>query len=174
MLQKYNRYRILEEFMDFPTKEFQIREISRRTKISLPSVINHLNELIKENLVIKVKKGIYPIFKANRENNLFKIYKRNNLILKMSKIGFLDYINDSCLPDSIILFGSSARGEDIESSDIDLFIQSKEIKLSLEKYEKPLNHKINLFFEENFNRLSSELKNNIINGIIVLGYLKVF
>ena len=74
----------------------------------------------------------------------------------------------------IILFGSASNGDDVEGSDIDVFIQAPEKKLNLLQYEKKLNREINLLFEENFSRLSKELKNNVINGIILKGYLKVF
>ncbi len=174
MLQKYNRYKILQEFFDFPTKGFLMRELSRRTRIAQPSVINHLKALIKEGLIVKEEAKPYPVFKANRENEIFKILKIFNLILRIKTSGLLDYIYDSVFPDVIILFGSCVKGEDIENSDIDLFVQAKEKKLNLIKYEKLLNRKISLFFEENFLRLSKELKNNIINGIILRGYIKVF
>ena len=174
MIQKYSRYRILQEFFVLPRKDFQMRELSRRTKIAQTSVINHLKELVKEGLIIKEKKGIYPIFKSNRDNEIFKIYKKLDLILKITQDGLLDYIYDNCIPDTIILFGSAARGEDIEESDIDIFVQAREKRLNLEKYKKLLNREINLFFEEDFARLSKELKNNILNGIIIKGYIKVF
>jgi predicted nucleotidyltransferase/predicted DNA-binding protein YlxM (UPF0122 family) len=174
MIEKYSRYRILQEFFDFPRKDFQMREISRRTKISQPSVINHLKALVKMNLIIKEKKGIYPAYRANREDELFKTYKKTDFMLRIQKIGLINYIYDSCFPNAVILFGSTSKGEDIEQSDIDLFIQSPEKKLNLEKYEKLLNRKISLFFEENFSKLNNELKNNIINGIIIKGYLKIF
>ncbi len=164
----------MQEFFDFPRKNFQMREISRRTKIAQTSVMNHLKALENEELIIKEKKGIYPVFMANRENELFKFYKRFDLVLRIKQIGLLEHIYDACLPNTIILFGSTARGEDIEESDVDLFIQSKEKKLNLEKYEKLLNRKISLFFEENFTKLTKELKNNILNGIILRGYIKVF
>ena len=78
------------------------------------------------------------------------------------------------MPQVIILFGSASKGEDLKESDIDLFIQSKEVKINLKPYENKLNKKINIFFNENFNNLSEELKDNIINGTILKGYLKVF
>ncbi len=174
MIQKYNRYKILQEFFDFPRKDFQMREISRRTKLAQPSVINHLKALLGENLIIKEKKGIYPTFRANRNNELFKLYKKFDLILRINQNGLIDYIFDNCVPNCIILFGSASKGEDIEESDIDLFVQAKEKKLNFEKYEKQLNRKITLFFEENFSGLSKELKNNILNGIVLKGYIKVF
>jgi predicted nucleotidyltransferase len=77
------------------------------------------------------------------------------------------------MPDAIILFGSASKGEDIKGSDIDLYVQCNEKKLELSKYEKKLNRKINLFFEKNFDKLSSELKQNIINGDKLKGFLKV-
>ncbi|MEK6940833.1 MAG: ArsR family transcriptional regulator [Nanoarchaeota archaeon] len=174
MIQKYTRYKILLEFFDYPTKDFHMREISRRTKITQPSVINHLNALIKEGLIIKEKKDIYPTYRSNRDNELFRLYKKTNIMLRLKQSGLLDFLNDSCQPDTIVLFGSSSNGDDIEESDIDLFIQSPEKKFNLSSYEKKLNRKISLFFEKNFSRLSSELKNNIINGMILKGYLKVF
>lgn len=174
MIQKYSRYKIFQEFFDFPRKNFQMRELSRRTKIAQPSVINHLKALLDEKLIIKEKKGIYPTFRANRNNGLFKTYKKFNLILRMNQTGLIDYIYDNCVPDCIVLFGSASKGEDIEESDIDLFVQAKRKKLNLTKYERLLNRKIILFFEENFSRLSKELKNNILNGIVLRGYIKAF
>ena len=174
MIQNYSRYRILQEFLKFPRKNFQMRELSRIVKIAQPSVINHLKALVKENLVIKEKKGIYPTFRANREDETFKIYKKMDLLLRLKQTGLLDSIQDSCMPNVIILFGSAAKGEDIEESDLDIFVQSPQKKLALEKYEKLLNRKTALFFEENFSKLSKELKNNILNGIILRGYIKIF
>ncbi len=174
MIQKYSRYKILQEFFDFPRKNFHMRELSRRIKLAQPSVINHLKALVKEDLILKEKRGIYPTFRANRDNELFRIYKKTNLLLRMHQTNLINYIYDSCLPDSIVLFGSASNGEDMEESDIDLFIQAKEKKLTLEKYEKQMKRKITLFFEEDFSRLNKELRNNILNGIILKGYLKVF
>ena len=174
MLQKYSRYRILQEFFDFPLKDFQMREISRRTGIAQTSVTNHLKSLVSQGFIIKQKKGIYPSFKANRDNELFKLYRKSNIVQRIQEIGLLDYLWDNTSPDAIILFGSASKGDDIESSDIDLFVQAKEKKMSLKEYKKKLNREISLFFEEDFSRLSSELKNNILNGIILRGYIKVF
>ncbi|MBS3057192.1 MAG: nucleotidyltransferase domain-containing protein [Candidatus Diapherotrites archaeon] len=151
-----------------------MRELSRRTEIAQTSVINHLKELLKEQLIIKEKKGIYPTFKANRDDEMFKLYKKNDLLLKIRQTGLVDFIYDSCLPDAIMLFGSASKGEDLEESDIDLYVKAKEKKLNLQRYEKLLNRKITLFFKENFSELGNELKNNIINGIVITGYLKVF
>ena len=174
MIQNYIRYNVLSVFFDSPTKGFQIREISRLIHLGQPSVTNHLNALEREGFIIKDNKGIYPSFKANREDNSFKLYKKFDIILRINSSRLLDYLYNNCLPSSMILFGSASKGEDIEISDIDIFIQSKEKKLNLDKYEKVLNRKISLFFKEDFDKLTKEMKNNILNGIMLNGYIKVF
>ena len=151
-----------------------MREISRRTKIAQPSVMNHLGSLVKEEFILKEKKGIYPSFIANRDNPKFRIYKKSDILIRLYETGLVDYLSDSCFPNSIILFGSASKGEDTEESDVDLFIQSRAKKLNLEKYERLLNRRIAVFFENNLLKLSNELKNNILNGIVLKGYIKTF
>ena len=179
MLQKNNKYKILRIFFDNPLPKgigFQLREMSRKVNIAPASVKIYLNELEKEKLIIKEKHRIYnyPVYYANRDNEEFRFLKRLDNMMKIKESGLLDYLTESCMPGVIILFGSSSLGEDIKESDIDLFVMCKEEKIDLDKFEKKLNRKINIFFTENFNTLSKELKNNIINGIILKGYLKVF
>jgi len=174
MLEKYNKYRILQEFFDYPLKNFQMREISRNTNISQPSVLNHLKSLIKEGLIVKEKNSIYSTYKANRDYDKFKIYKKIDIILKLHDSKFIEYIDENCFPRVIILFGSASIGEDTEQSDIDLYVDSKTKELNLEKYKKLLKRKINILYEEDFNKISPELKNNLINGVILKGYLKAF
>ncbi|MBI5347033.1 MAG: nucleotidyltransferase domain-containing protein [Candidatus Aenigmarchaeota archaeon] len=174
MLQNYSRYKVLQEFFDFPRKSFQMRELSRMVKLAQPSVINHLEALQKEGLVIKEKRGIYPSFRANRESDDFKLLKKQNLAWRIYNCGLISFLDQELRPDCIVLFGSAARGEDTESSDIDMFIQAEETSLRLEKYERALNRKISLVFETKVTKLSKELLNNIINGDVLYGYMKVF
>ena len=169
MLKKDNITKVLEIFFDNPVPEgigFQLREISRKIKLAPKSVKLYLEELEKESLIIKKKHRIhnYPVYYANRDDSYFKFLKRLNMLRRIKESGLLDYLDEKCMPDAIILFGSASRGEDIKGSDIDLYMQCDEKKLDLSRYEKELGRKINLFFEKNFDRLSEELKNNIING----------
>jgi len=177
MLQiKNNKKKILELFFDYPMEQFHLRQISRKTGIAVTSVRKYLDELIKEKLIIKIDKGIYPSFRADRDNDngIFRFYKMLNIIERLNSSGLLDYLWDNCHPNSIILYGSTSRGEDIEGSDIDLFVESNEKRLDLSKFEKKLNREIHLFFEKDFSRLNKQLKNNIANGILLKGYLNIF
>jgi len=174
MIQKYSTYKILELFFDFPTKIFGVREISRISKLAQPSVKLHLDRLIKDKLVIKVKDRLYGGYKAHRESDLFKLLKQQNCVLRLNTYGVIQYIIDTIQPRTIILFGSCSRGEDIETSDVDIFIEADEEKVNLKRYEEKMNRGINLFFKRKFEMLSIELKNNIINGVKLYGYLEVF
>lgn len=177
MLTKDNRNKILELFFDSPTISggFGLREISRLVNIAPKSVKLYLKEFEKENLIIiKKNRQSQPIYIPNRDNNYFKFLKRLNLQEKLYNSGVIDYLSMECVPKVIILFGSASIGEDTEESDIDLFLLSKQKNLKLEKYENFLKRKISILFENDFNKISGELKNNLINGTILYGYLKVF
>ena len=172
MLHK-NRSRIMELFFEEPSKNFQIREISRLTKIAVTSVKKYLEELKKNELIKKDTRTLYPSYIANQEHRLFKVNKQQYITLKLYSLGLVDYLEDKLHPRCIILFGSVRKGEYNKNSDIDIFIQADEKSTNLIKFEKILKHKINLFFEDDINRLSSELFNNVINGIKLSGYLKL-
>ncbi len=179
MLQKDNRDKILSVFFDNPAPKgigFQLREISRKTSVAPPSVKKYLAEFEKRELIVKTKHRIhgYPVYCANRDNAVFKLLKKIDNIMNIKESGLLEYLSDKCMPDAIILFGSASLGEDLKESDMDIFVMSKEEKLNLDKFEKSIGRKINVLFSNNFGKLSNELKNNLINGVILKGYLKVF
>lgn len=173
MIQKYSEYRLLQQFFDCPRKTFLIRELSRNMKLAVPSVRLHIKTLLTEGLITKNKKGLYPSFKAVQENPLFKLLKSQNLILRLHQIGLVNHLEKTFYPSCIVLFGSASRGEDHEESDIDLFLQAKQTAPDLSKFEKALSRKINLLFEPHLETISPELLNNLANGIVIYGYLKV-
>ncbi len=91
----------------------------------------------------------------------------------------MDFLNSELAHPIIVLFGSYAKAENHEKSDIDLFLVADEKKeLNLQKFEKLLNAKIHLFLhtKNEFRKLkktSPELVNNVINGFRLAGYLEV-
>jgi len=172
-MEKSNREKILSFFLESPTRQFQMREICRLSKISFPSVRAYLICLEKEGLVSRGSGNVFPYFIANRENKEFKILKINHWRIKIEESGLLDELR-RIYPDCIALFGSCARGEDTEKSDLDIFVQSKQRDIPLEKFEKILKRKINVLFEPDLRKLPKELRNNLANGIILDGYLKFF
>jgi len=176
MIQEYSRYKVIKVFLDSPTHGFKIREIARLIKLAPTSVRLHAEHLKKRKLIIEKKEKNYELktLHANRENPEFIFLQQQSIIFELKYSGIIEYLWESIVPKVIILYGSYAKGEAIEDSDIDLFIIGKEKNVNVEFHEKKLNKKIHLTFAESFTQLPDELRNNIINGKILKGYLKVF
>ena len=65
-------------------------------------------------------------------------------------------------------------GEDTNTSDIDIaVIGRKEKMLHLREYEKILNREININFYNSWKEIHEHLKNNILNGILLHGYVEL-
>jgi predicted nucleotidyltransferase len=176
MLEKSNNWKLLELFFKKPLYSFHLREICRLLRWSPTKVRSHINLLKKKNLIIEFKEKNLSLFKSNRESEDFKIYKIIYNLIKAFEISktIEESIEDF---DAIIFFGSASKGEDIENSDFDFcVVGAKEVKIDFKTIEHELNRKIALLFVENLEKLkkeSPELLNNLINGFIIKGYLKV-
>ncbi len=173
MLEKYNWYRLLKVFLDSPIESFRLRELSRFSKISPLSVMNYLKQFEKEGLIKRYKKRGVPFYQALRENKKFVLWKKLSIIYELEESGLVDFLWETLFPEAIILYGSYAKGESIENSDLDLFIIGKEKKLDMKKFEKKLNKEVHLMFEDDAKKIPEELKNNLINAIVLRGYFKV-
>ena len=169
MIDKNSLSVVLNIFFDSPTNEFHARELSRKTGLSIFSVLEAIKKLSKEGLISVHKKGNMKIVKASNSMKFIRIKRIRNLE-KLYESGIVDYLNEQYNnPEAIILFGSYSRGDDVENSDIDIGIISKEHKKeALEKFEKKLLRKISLH-ETDFKKISKEFHNNLINGIILEG-----
>ena len=174
MLEKYNRYKLLKLFLDSPTDNFRLREIARLTKISPPSVMSYLKEFEKEGLIKKHIKRNIPFYTAVRDSPHFILYKKISIFYELNNVGLVDYLWEKLSPEAIVLYGSYSKGESIENSDVDLFILGNHKELNITYFEKKLNKKFHLLFKESLKETPNELKNNILNGIILKGYVKVF
>lgn len=174
MLQNYNKYKVLKVFLDSPTEHHRLREISRECGLAPLSVKNYLSELEKEKLVRKTVKHGIPLYLAERDDETFKLYKRISLILELHESGLVNYLWDKLSPDAIILYGSHSKGESTEDSDIDLALLGTGKTIDLTKFENLLKKRIHIITYQNLKDISVELRNNILNGLILKGYVKVF
>jgi len=173
MIQKCSNWIVLKEFLDDPLKKTFVRELSRNIKLAPTSVKIHLKELERVGL-IKETEGLYKQYSANFENEEFRFYKKINSLIKIHESGLIDYLNEKISPNAIILFGSAAKGEDTAASDLDIYLNAEAKEVSLEEYEKKLKRKIQLFMYKDINKAPKELRNNIINGIKLDGYITIW
>jgi len=167
---------IKEYFLINPTAKLRVRQIERILKLPLPSVIRYCKELKNEELLVTIKIGNVVFYTSNRVNNNFILEKRLFNIKQIYKSGLADYLKSELINPVIILFGSYAKGEDIEDSDIDLYIEthSKEF-IDLKKFERILNRKVQTFRNKNIKEIKNKhLTNNILNGIVLNGFIEVF
>ena len=179
MLLNNNTEGVVKLFFGSPTREFHLREISRLAKISTTAANSVLKKLLKENIITKQKKGTYDIYQANRKDKEFREMKKFYNVQNLRRSGFVSFLEGEFnYPEAIVLFGSASKGEDIEESDIDIFILGTKRSVDTSMYEKKFGRKIMLLVlsKEEFEsakKRNPELVNNIANGIVLYGYLKV-
>lgn len=178
MLQKCSIFKVAEVFFKEPSKKHCLKEISTESSLAHTSVKEHLTNLHKLDIIKKEveKKGkrAFPTYFANFDSKEYKFYKKIYNLEKIKQSGLIKFLKDELMPDCIVLFGSFAKAEDIESSDIDLFVECKDKELDLKDFEKFFKRKIQLHFKERFKDYSDDLKTNIINGIVLDGYLEAY
>jgi len=171
-----NRYEeeILRFFLYNPMKSYGVRELGRVTRRNTKTVMKYLKSLKIKGIVKKTKlPNTYPYYEPNRLAKSYKIVKANYIINKIAESGLVDYLDSKLHPKSIILFGSVQKGTYTKESDVDLFVQSKNVKLSLDNFSKKIGHEIQIYFEEDINKLSKNFKNNIINGFPLSGGIEI-
>jgi len=144
------------------------REIAIKLNVSPTAVANAIKEL-EEYITIKKTKTINFI-ELNRDNQRTINMKRIENIKQLYLSGLSEYLIKELFGSTIIVFGSYSRGEDTIKSDIDIaIIERRKKDINVEKFEKELNRKINILFYNSWKEINHNLKNNILNGIILHG-----
>lgn len=157
-------------------KSLNQREIARVLKVSPTAVAKALPLLDKECLVrVKKSKEMNLTFIGfNRDSSKAIEFKRTEnlkLIYGSGLVGCLEEKFPGC---TIILFGSYSKGEDTTVSDIDIaIIGSKEKQIDLTKFDKMLERTIFLHFYSSLKGINKELRENIFNGIILVGGIEL-
>ena len=167
-----NEQKILDEFFENPTRKFHILELARITSLHPNTVLSSLNNLSKKDMIKQERKKYIKEVYANAENKEFIIQKKLFNLKQMYKSGIIEFLIKNYKPEAISLIGSYSSGEDIEKSDIDIVVITK-IKedSNTSKYEKILKRKIHLITTD-YKEMSNEFYINLINGILLYGYLE--
>jgi len=157
---------LIEFFYINPLGKFTVRELAKKTGLSRSTVQYQLKQLKKENIISKNNQWI------DDWHNRFQ--KTNYYIKKMANSGLIDYLEKELAASAIILFGSFRKGESVLESDIDLFVEcAREKRLDLTRFERLLDHKIQIFTRPKITKLPPHLLNNVINGIKLKGYFTI-
>lgn len=171
-----NKLKIKEYFLLNPTARHRVRELERVLKLPLPSVVRYCKELKMENMLDIQKIGDVIFYCAHRSSQNYILAKKLFNLKKIYQSGFIDFLKKEMSNPTVVLFGSYLRGEDVESSDIDIFIQTKSKKVILvDKFEKYFQRELQLFIFSDINKITNKnLANNIMNGYVLNGFLEVY
>ncbi|MEK6855159.1 MAG: nucleotidyltransferase domain-containing protein [Nanoarchaeota archaeon] len=146
-MQELKFIKFVEFFIINPYKEVYIRELAKKLKISPFATKKYADVLVKEGLILEEKRANLRYLKANVKNLFYKHSKITYSIRHLLKSELIEFLKRNIANlTSITLFGSLAKGEDNEESDIDLLIIGKEKRLNLSEFENKLNKEITLHF----------------------------
>ena len=176
MKTKVIKAKVQEYFLLNPTVKLRVRQVEREVNVPLPSAIRYTKELEKEGVLKGQEIAEVKLYSANRDSPQYLLEKRLFNIRQLYAAGLVQHFVEKYDNPTIIVFGSYSRGEDIETSDIDLYLETphKEIK-DLEGFEKKLQRKIQVFCHKSIKEIKNkELANNIINGVTLRGFVEAF
>jgi predicted nucleotidyltransferase len=168
--------KLKEYYFVNPSSKLRVREIEKNLKLPLPSVIRYCKELHKEGILTTVRMGNSIFYTSDRSNQIFLSEKKLYNIRSIYTSGLIDFLKKELSNPPIILFGSYTKGEDIENSDIDIYIETPSKKeIDLTEFERKLNKKIQILRNKSLAKINNKnLANNIINGHILNNYIEVF
>jgi len=152
------------------------RLIAKSLEVSQAAVMKALPGLEKRDFIKmqQNKESRRWSIELNRDNHKVMQLKRADNLKLIYESGLADFLEKEFAGATIILFGSYSRGEDTISSDIDLAVVGrKEKEVELSEFEELLNRKININFYNNFENIQKNLRENLCNGIVLVGGIRL-
>lgn len=171
---KMRRNEIIKElFYNHPTKQWHFEQLLKEAKLSRAQTNEWLRRLQKEKLIKRIKpRKKMPYYIACNQNPHYKNSKRLFGLTKLHKSGLLDFLASLEKAKTVVLFGSLARWDWYEGSDIDIFIYGDVKNVYVGKFASKLGREIQVFTGKSnieLKRLGSPLLKNIIKGITLKG-----
>ncbi|HLC78290.1 MAG TPA: nucleotidyltransferase domain-containing protein [Candidatus Nanoarchaeia archaeon] len=162
----------LRPFIEDCYRRISVREYSRLLKVSPPTASKILFDFNKEGLLSMEKDRNYLFYYASTNNRMFIDLSRIYWRLKLDKL--IDFLIKNLTNPTIILFGSLSKAETKNDSDIDLCIIGHKKELNIKIFESQLKRNIQLFFFGSIQDIKNkELANNIVNGYVMEGRVKL-
>jgi len=125
---KKSKIKILRLLMSNNNQDYCLDDIAKFTGMSCGTIYPSLNELLETRLIVQRKAGRSILYKINKNHTLFNKIKELIEMEKKSLINITkEFISDLTKDNisAIILFGSVARGEFTEKSDVDILVVYK-------------------------------------------------
>jgi len=173
------RVLILSKLIMNPNRSLYIRQLSKELGLTFSVVYKEIEKLKSLGLVTEERRGRIRLFTINRNSVIYDELRR--LLLKTTALG--QQLRSS-LPELekakyVLIYGSVARGEELETSDVDLLIigdiAEENLIAGIRKVEKEIGREINyiLWSEREFEKrvktkhhLLTEIADNPIIGLV--------
>ncbi len=171
------KQKINEYFFVHPTAKLRVRHIEREVKVALPSAIRYAKELEDEKILKSVVVAGVKVYTGDRASREFLVRKKLFNVYSLFSSGLVNFLIREYSNPTIVVFGSYSKGEDVEGSDIDFYIETaKNVSgRNVEQFEKKLMRKLQFFQYRKISDVENkELANNIVNGIALNGFVEVF
>lgn len=157
-------------------KSFNAHNLAKNLKVSQTGISKALPLLAKENIITveKDKESKRFSIKLNRDNINVMLIKRAENLKMLYESGLVGFLEENFPGTTIILFGSFSRGDDTFNSDIDIaIIGTKEKEVNLANFKKILDREIIINFYDSWKNIHKNLKNNVLNGIVLAGGIEL-
>ncbi len=132
-LKKFVGLRVLELFLTHPSLEIHLNEVARHLKIASGSAKSYCDALVDEGLILESSKGNLRLFRLNRDDFAVKEMTRAYYILKLKHLN-VEQLAEGCI--SLAVYGSFARGDIDERSDLDLLVIGEESDVKKDRIMK--------------------------------------
>ncbi len=129
LYQKITQLTVLELFIKNPYERYYLREASRILNISPMTVKRAFDLLVKEGLLLREEFKNQILFRANMNSAAFKHLKIAYNLAWLEEKDVVEFLKEMLTGlSSLVLYGSYAKGENDEKSDIDLLVISSSKK----------------------------------------------
>ena len=159
-----------------PLREWHFGEIVREAKVTKAVANKWLKKYVREGLLKRGKvKGRFPHFTAGAQNPVYQSFKRVYALTQLHRCGLIPKLLSLNEAKTVILFGSSVKGDWYKGSDIDIFILGNIPDFERNIYERRLGKHIELhMFQDTIEirEVKTGLMKNVMKGYVVKGQIQ--
>ena len=129
---KFVGFRVLEFFLTHPSIEIHLNELARNLQIARGSAKSYCDAFVDEGLILESSKGNLRLFKLIRDDFAVRDMIKAYYLLKLKHLGIERIVEGT----SLAIYGSFARGDIDELSDLDLLVIGEESSVDRDKVLK--------------------------------------
>lgn len=171
--------KVLGLFFSFPDRTFQLNEVAKKAKVSKINASRIVDNLVLNEFLIKKTAGKSWLLQCNKRHKYNQTRKIAYNLGLVYESGILEEIKSKFgAYKAVILFGSYRKGDDIETSDLDIAVQCLDkrdyniiefCRIKNLGYRENIQVSLHIFSK---NKIAGNLFGSIINGIVLEGFLE--